>query len=189
MLQSSDFTIYCAIRAVDATLCINLFKIFCIRSFLFVRNFCRLLCNTFDGFYIRLGVLEYLFVKHDSILPVIQLYNKLWFDGLMIDFLQKLSFNRWVQSFIIGTIMLFNDKFLFEKPSRFLLNNLAKPLQTRFFFDGSDVYLTVASILYFVGLAFLVIQALFVICTLILNGFAAFGVLGKIINLLHIWNI
>ena len=56
-------------------------------------------------------------------------YNTvLWQEGLLVDFLQKLSVTRFLTKVVNQSFSVFNEKLIFEPVSRIFLTFLAKPL-------------------------------------------------------------
>lgn len=62
-----------------------------------------------------------------------------WQEGFLIDFLQKKIVDNWVKKFLILSSYLFNERFLFEKLTRFFLDFFIWPFTQYFFFDFNNV--------------------------------------------------
>lgn len=61
--------------------------------------------------------------------------NLLWNEGLLIDFLQKKSFDLWALKFLIVASYLFNERFVYDVWVRFFLDYLLLPSRKFLFFD------------------------------------------------------
>ena len=67
------------------------------------------------------------------------LNEKVWQEGLLIDFLQKKIVDNWVKKFLINSSYLFNERLLFEKIIRFYLDFIIWPLHKISIFEFNNV--------------------------------------------------
>ena len=67
------------------------------------------------------------------------LNEKVWQEGLLIDFLQKKITDNWVKKFLVNSSYLFNERLLFEKIIRFYLDLIIWPLHKISIFEFSNV--------------------------------------------------
>lgn len=63
----------------------------------------------------------------------------IWQEGLLIDFLQKKSFDVWTKKFLIYSSYLFNEKFVFDKIVKFFINLIISPFQKLFIFETLNI--------------------------------------------------
>lgn len=68
-----------------------------------------------------------------------RLNDLIWQEGLLIDFLQKKTIDLWIKKFLIYSSYLFNERFVFEKITRFFLDLLIVPMHKIFFFEINSV--------------------------------------------------
>lgn len=80
------------------------------------------------------------FVTKTSFLFSFYKRNELiWQEGLLIDFLQKKSFDVWVKKFLIYSSYLFNERFVFDKIVKFFINFIISPFQKFFIFELTSI--------------------------------------------------
>jgi hypothetical protein len=83
----------------------------------------------------------------------------LWQEGLLLDFLQKKSSDLWIKKFLIYSSYLFNERFLFDKITRFFINLFIIPNHKFFIFEVSNVSnLLFFNIFFFLLFFFIVIS-------------------------------
>lgn len=80
------------------------------------------------------------FTGKTSFLFVFYKKNELiWQEGLLIDFLQKKSFDVWTKKFLIYSSYLFNERLIFDKIVKFFINLVILPFQKIFIFELNSV--------------------------------------------------
>jgi len=80
----------------------------------------------------------------------------IWQEGLLLDFLQKKSFDLWLKKFLIFSSYLFNEKYIFDKITRFFINLFITPAHRFFIFEINNVSsLLFFNIFYFVLFLFI----------------------------------
>jgi len=60
-------------------------------------------------------------------------------EGLLIDFLQKKSFDNFTRKFLIYSSYLFNEKLIFDKIVKFFINLIIIPFQKIFVFETLNI--------------------------------------------------
>ena len=71
----------------------------------------------------------YLLVYYFNILPKLFVRVELiWQEGLLLDFLQKLTIDMWMRKFLIYASYLFNERLVFDNVVRFFLDFIIWPL-------------------------------------------------------------
>lgn len=102
------------------------------------------------------------FIRKTSFLFSFYKKNELiWQEGLLIDFLQKKSFDSWVRKFLIYSSYLFNERLVFDKIVKFFINFIIVPFQKIFIFESLDIsnFFFINIIVYF--LIFFLLMVLF----------------------------
>lgn len=80
------------------------------------------------------------FTSKTSFLFLFYKKNELiWQEGLLIDFLQKKSFDVWTKKFLIYSSYLFNERLVFDKIVKFFINLVILPFQKIFIFELTSV--------------------------------------------------
>lgn len=97
---------------------------------------------------------------------LVSFYKKnelIWQEGLLIDFLQKKSFDNWVKKFLIYSSYLFNEKLIFDKIVKFFINLIISPFQRFFLFESISVsnFFLINIIFYFLIFFLLILLFLF----------------------------
>ena len=88
---------------------------------------------------IKIQLLFYISAKLLSFTNYYLLTEKLWQEGLFIDFLQKKVLDNWVKKFLISSSYLFNERMIFEKIIRFYLDFFIWPLHKFSIFEFNNV--------------------------------------------------
>jgi len=86
-------------------------------------------------FYTKINYLKKIFFLN----RYFKLNDLIWQEGLLLDFLQKKSSDIWLKKFLIYTSYLFNEKYLFEKITRFFINFFIIPSHKFFIFEINNV--------------------------------------------------
>nr|AEV66648.1 hypothetical protein [Oxytricha trifallax] len=100
--------------------------------------------NFLNVFLIKLNLIQrsftFNFANKTSFLLSFYTKNELiWQEGLLIDFLQKKSFDNWTKKFLIFSSYLFNEKLVFDKVVKFFINLILVPFQSFFTFDNVSI--------------------------------------------------
>ena len=79
----------------------------------------------------------------NSIFKVLPLYYKLtdflWYDGFIIDFLQKKFIDKWVRYFVITSANIFNERLLFNFVIKFYIDSILWPQNIFTSFDVQNI--------------------------------------------------
>jgi len=100
--------------------------------------------NFFNSFVIKLNLIQRFFIFNfaNKTSFLLKFYTKnelIWQEGLLIDFLQKKSFDNWTKKFLIFSSYLFNEKLIFDKVVKFFINLILIPFQSFFTFDNVSI--------------------------------------------------
>lgn len=88
-------------------------------------------------------------------------------EGALIDYLQKKMFDRWAKQFLVFSVLIYNERYLFERISRFLLDSFLWPLKENFATDVFSLSWSVYPVIYsffFLFIWFNIVYLLLFIC-------------------------
>lgn len=81
--------------------------------------------------------------------------EKIWLEGLLVDWLQKSIFDKWVTRFLIHSSYLFSERVMFDFVVRFYIDYIIWPTHKFSIFDFRSVSNLLAFLLVFIMLLFL----------------------------------
>ena len=82
--------------------------------------------------------------------------EKIWLEGLLVDWLQKSIFDKWVTRFLTHSSYLFSERVMFDFVVRFYIDYIIWPTHRFSIFDFKSVSNLLVFLLVFIMLLFLV---------------------------------
>ncbi len=103
-------------------------------------SICFLSACKFNNLFCSLKDFLFSFIFYFNFLPLF--FNRIelvWQEGLLLDFLQKVTCNLWMRKFLIYASYLFNERLVFDNVIRFFLDFVLWPLHYFNFFEGLHI--------------------------------------------------
>jgi hypothetical protein len=94
------------------------------------------------------------FNSYSTFTVVLSRLDLIFTDGLLVDNLQKMAYNSWSKKFLLLSVFAFNDRWLFEKLTRSITDQIILPAKEALFVDGFNVIYAVYPIIYAFILSF-----------------------------------
>lgn len=92
-----------------------------------------------------------------------KLNDLIWQEGFLLDFLQKKSTDLWLRKFLIYSSYLFNERYLFDKITRFFINFFITPAHKIFLFEVNNISNLLFLNIFFFLLFFFILISFFLI--------------------------
>lgn len=90
-----------------------------------------------------------------------RLVDLMWQEGLLFDFLQKKVTDNWIKKFLIYSSYLFNERYVFDKITKFYLDLIIWPSHKFFIFEFNNVSNTLFINIFFFIFSFFIFSFVF----------------------------
>ena len=108
------------------------------------------------------------FIHKVNFLPSFYSMNeKIWLEGLLVDFLQKTMFDKWTRRFLIHSAYLYNERVVFDFVVRFYIDYVVWASHKISIFDFKSISNTLLILLSSLCLLLITFNTLYVFCLLV----------------------